>query len=122
MPVAMGAGFGWDGVLGCDVRVEREEALFAGAGLLLVAELLFCAVDEEALREAAFTGFFLAEVVLLDEDVRVSLLGMGIGENPFRQSQSLNNVESARLEGHYSTHGLIHLALPRRKLQAGVRS
>lgn len=117
----MGAGFGWAGVLGCEARVEREEALFAGAGVLLVAELLFCAVDEEALREVAFTGFFLAEAVLLDEDVRVFLLGMGIGENPFRQSQSLNNVESARLEGHYSTHGLIHLALPRRKLPAGDR-
>ncbi len=117
----MGAGFGWDVVLGCEARVERDEALFAGAGLLPVAELLFCAVDEEALREAAFTGFFLAEAVLLDEDVPVSLRGMGIGKNPFRQSQSLGNVESARIEGHYSTYGLIHLALPRRKLQAGVQ-
>ena len=73
MPVAIGAGFGCGEALDCEVRADREEALFAGAGLLLGGELLFCAFDGEGLRDAALSGFFFAEVVLLGEDDRVSL-------------------------------------------------
>lgn len=118
----MGAGLGWEGALVCGVRLEREdEVVLDGAGLRPEVELLFCAFAAEGLPGAALTGFFFAEVELLEDDDRVSLLGMGVEENPFKHNQSVGIAVAGLLGGHYSTYGLIHWFVPREIPPGGVQ-
>lgn len=88
----------------CEVRLERvDDLVLDGAGLRPEAELLFCAFDVEVLPEAALTGFFFAEVELLEAEDRVSLCGMGFEENPYKHNQFVEVAVPVLLGGHYST-------------------